>query len=169
MWGVRGQPSLGILPCGIACAAYTTRTSEDKTMPNVNDLFPSNYLKAAELGKARPIVTIERWELAKLGDPKHPDVKPVIYFQGKEKGLVLNRTNAQIIESFLGSDVDGWIGKDLRLYVAQVPFQGKLVDAVRVEEPPLRAKPVRPEPRRAVAESRQTVAEDDYDDDSVPF
>ena len=127
-------------------------------MTNVNDLYPSKYLKSSELGNSRPVVTIERWDVADLDRDGKSERKPVLYFAGKAKGLVLNRTNAQIIESFLGPDIDAWVGKRIRLYVAKVPFQGRLTEAVRVEEPPKVSQPAPPPPPVEAS-----------DDEEVPF
>ena len=96
---------------------------------NINDTFPSDYLKAADLKGRKIKVTIESVEIKKLGD----DTKPVVYFSGKDKGLVLNKTNAMVIASAYGPETDGWVGRPLHLYSAKVSFQGSMVDALRVE------------------------------------
>jgi hypothetical protein len=59
----------------------------------------------------------------------------VLYFQGKEKGLVTNRTNADRIAYLYGSNTDGWIGKEIVLYTDMVPFQSKVIEAIRVKPP----------------------------------
>ena len=103
-------------------------TIEDRDM-NINDVFPSNYLKASDLGGRKLKLTIEKVELEKVGS----DQKPVLYFVGKEKGLVLNKTNAQVIASSHSPETDGWEGKEIAIYPAKVQFQNQMVDAIRVE------------------------------------
>ena len=97
---------------------------------NINGAFPSSYLKAADLAGRRALVTISHLKMEDVGD----EHKPVLYFTGKEKGLVLNRTNANVIIDITGTDeTDGWCGKAIVLYVAKVDFQGRRVDAIRVD------------------------------------
>lgn len=98
---------------------------------NVNDAFPSNYLKAADL-QGRPVtVAMANVSYEKMGD----DTKLVLYFAGKDKGLVLNKTNANNIAAIYGTDTDGWVGKSVVLVEALVDFQGRSVPAIRVRGP----------------------------------
>ena len=69
--------------------------------------------------------------LEKVGD----DTKPVLYFSGKEKGIVLNKTNSTAISQVYGDDTEHWQGQPLELYEAMVDFQGKQVSAIRVNVP----------------------------------
>jgi len=101
---------------------------------NVNDAFPSRYLKAADLGGREVTVTIERVELQDVGRSK--ERRPIVYFTGKRKGLILNRTNARRIGEIAGSlETTAWRGVQVRLFTSQVEFQGSLVDAIRVKAP----------------------------------
>ena len=94
------------------------------------DLFPSKYLRAADLGGKEPIVTIERLEMETIGD----DRKAVVYFVGKEKGVVLNKTNWNSIADLTGcDDSDDWAGHRIKLITANVEYQGKRVPAIRIE------------------------------------
>jgi len=104
-------------------------------MPNINDAFPSNYLKASDLRGQQPVVTIDRLAFEAVGRTK--DMKPVLYFAGKEKGMVLNKTNATLIAQLAGtSETDEWAGIRLKLYAATVEFQGNQVEALRVKAAP---------------------------------
>lgn len=97
-----------------------------------NDVFPGKYLRADDLNGAEPIVTMRDVKIETLGD----DSKPVLYFVGKEKGLVMNKTNWAAITEITGSDdSDEWTGKKVKLVTRKVDFQGKRVPAIRVEEP----------------------------------
>lgn len=58
----------------------------------------------------------------------------VIYFEGKEKPLICNKTNAKAIAHLTGSDyVEDWVGVVIRLVVKEVRAFGDVVDAVRVD------------------------------------
>jgi hypothetical protein len=129
---------------------------------NIDSAFPSNYLKASDLGDKQPVVTIDRVEVEPIGRDR--EIKPVIYFQGKEKGLVLNKTNAKKIAELSGSkDTEDWAGCQVRIYATETEFGGETVECVRIKavgstKPAPAVKP-KPEPA-AVAE----IA-----DDEIPF
>lgn len=97
----------------------------------VNDIFPSKYLKADDLNGRTVAVLIERVTQEELGN----DVKAIVYFRGKQKGLVLNKTNGNIIANRYGEETDDWNGCEIELYQTEVSFQGKMVDAIRVRAP----------------------------------
>jgi hypothetical protein len=95
---------------------------------NLDQMFRSQWAKASDLqGRTIP-VTIERVVMEEVGDGN----KPVVYFQGAEKGLVLNKTNAMSIGLVHGQDTDGWVGKTIELFPAVVMFQGQNVPCIRV-------------------------------------
>lgn len=115
--------------------------------------FPSKYLKADDLMGKRVTVTIESADMEDIGGDAGE--KLVIRFAGKEKGLVCNVTNANMIAEVTGSEeTDDWAGQKIVLYATKVDYQGKRVPAIRVEEPEQK-KPNR------------DPGEDDVDDD--PF
>lgn len=96
-----------------------------------SDIFPSKYLRAADLNGAEPIVTIDRVVTETLGD----ESKPVMYFKGKDKGLVMNKTNWNAVEELTGEDdSDNWKGTGIKLVTVKVEFQGKRVPAIRIEQ-----------------------------------
>ena len=95
---------------------------------NINEAFPSTFLKAADIGDSKPTVTIDRVEMQDIGD----DHKPVVYFEGKDKGIVLNKTNANNIADAFGPDTDDWTGQQVQLFTTLVDFQGRSVEAIRV-------------------------------------
>lgn len=101
-------------------------------MPNIDTAFPSKYLRAADLGTAEPNLTIRDVTSETVGD----DQRLVVYFEGKTKGLVLNKTNANAIADIANSrNTDDWSGVRIKLVKARVDYQGKRVDAVRVDTP----------------------------------
>lgn len=98
---------------------------------NINDVFPSDYLKASDLKGKIVKVRIEAVEVKKIGD----DRKLVIKFLGKDKGLALNKTNASIIASSYSPETEGWIDKEIELRPDKTQFQGQTVDCIRVQVP----------------------------------
>jgi len=100
----------------------------------ITSAFPSEFLKAADLQNRQVTVIMDRVELQKVGD----DIKPVLYFQGKDKGLALNKTNANTIAAAYGEETDDWIGSEVILFPTMVDYQGRQVPAIRVKTPTLR-------------------------------
>lgn len=130
---------------------------------NINDAFPSHYLKASDLGDVQPVVTIDRVEIEAVGRDK--EMKPVVYFIGKEKGIVLNKTNSKKIAQIASSpDTDDWRGVRVTLYVAETEYGGDTVDCIRIKsgkaERGVRRVEPEPEPVSAAAQ---------MDDTDIPF
>ena len=107
-------------------------------MPKVGDMFGGSFLKAADLQGKMVRVIIEDVQMELLKGDHGEEEKWVIKFRDKDKRLVLNKTNANMIASIHGDDTDNWIGKDVKLYACKVNFAGQMVDAIRVfqEVPP---------------------------------
>ncbi len=101
-----------------------------------SDVYPSKYLKAEDLGDDEPTVTIERVEMEELeSKDRGKQTKPVAYFKGIEKGLVINKTNWALIARQHGDESDDWIGKQIVLFVMDVEAFGEIVSAIRVKTP----------------------------------
>ena len=115
-------------------------------MPTIDELFPSNYMKAADLGDKTFRVKIDKVIFEEIGQDK--EKKPIIYFVGVRKGLVLNKTNGTAIAEMHGQATENWTGKEVELFSRLVPFQGKDVPAIRIRAvaEALVAEPVVAEP-----------------------
>ena len=83
-------------------------------MPSMNDLFPSNYLKAADFEEDATL-TIKALRQEKIGQGKDADDKWILFFKEEKKGLVLNKTNANTLCKLYGDDTDDRIGKQVTL------------------------------------------------------
>lgn len=130
-------------------------------MPNINDAFPSQYLKASDLKGRSVTVEIDRVEFEPVGQAK--EMKPIVYFAGKEKGLVLNKTNSLKIASLADSaQTEDWAGVAILIYPTETSFQGEMVDCIRVKAAPSRHQAAAPPPP-------PPPAGDDIDEDSIPF
>ncbi len=99
-------------------------------MTTVDEAFPSNWLKAADLNNRTIKVKIDKVVFEEIGQNK--DKKPVMYFEKVQKGLVLNKTNATTIGATHGEIMEAWTGKEIELFSMMVPFQGQNVPAIRV-------------------------------------
>ena len=94
----------------------------------IDTAFPGQYLKAADLQGRPAMVVMDRVDMEQIGD----EPKPVLYFQGKQKGLVLNKTNSNSIATAYGYETDSWHGQQIQLVEAMVDFQGRSVPAIRI-------------------------------------
>jgi hypothetical protein len=125
---------------------------------HIDSAFPSKYLKASDLQGRNVTVKMGRVEQEKIGD----DMKLILYFQGKEKGVVLNKTNANNVAAIYGGETEDWYGKEITLVEAMVDFQGKSVPAIRMRAP--QRKPA-PAPRREMADANGH--DDDFPGDRI--
>jgi arabinogalactan endo-1,4-beta-galactosidase len=108
----------------------------------ISEEFPSKYLKASDLQGRDVKVIMANVEREKLGD----DMKLVLYFKGKEKGVVLNKTNSNTIVDAYGDDTDDWYDQELILFSVMVDFQGKVGPAIRCRVPTARDRKPKPDP-----------------------
>jgi hypothetical protein len=101
-----------------------------------NDLFPSKYLKAADLGGKPTTLVIKSVSVNALksmqGDTED---KLLLTFVGQSKSFVVNRTNYDAIAELHGDETDQWPGKRIELYPAKANLGGRSVDCVRVRAP----------------------------------
>ncbi len=125
-------------------------------MANLDDLYPSKYIKHSDLKGQDVNLTITSQSVEEVG--MEGDKKPVLYFKGTNKGLVMNVTNANTIGAAFGRDTDAWKGKQITLYGTTTDFAGKPVDCVRVRPP------VSPEmPLEKKVDMKEVL------DDEIPF
>ena len=131
----------------------------------ISEAYPSKYLKAADLDGQDRTVTVRACVQEELGQGAEMETKPVLYFDGGHKGLVLNKTNATAIVEDYGDDTEAWAGREIVLFIQKVTFQGKLMPAIRVRvqnsapQPVVQRAPVPPAPETDAAPL----------DDSVPW
>jgi hypothetical protein len=113
-----------------------------------DEVFPSKYLKAADLKGKPHIVTIESapYEPLKGLDGKENN-KIVLSFKNAEKTLPLNATNFDAVCDATGClDTGEWPGQRIELYPTKTPMGGKLVDCIRIRRPSSRPAAAAPPP-----------------------
>ena len=135
----------------------------------ISEEFPSKYLKAADLGGKEVRVIMQHVEKEKLGD----DMKLALYFKGKEKAVILNKTNASTIADAYGDDSDDWFDQPLILFSVMVDFQGKVGPAIRCRVPTAKDnKPPRREAEQVADRGpprRMAPRDDDFPGDRDPI
>lgn len=96
---------------------------------NINEAFPSNWIKAHDLSGDTP-VTISGFKLGAYDDGKPAPSLSFTEMPGKWLGV--NKTNSKVIAKLHGDDTDGWKGKRITLYPTEVEYQGEMIMGVRV-------------------------------------
>jgi arabinogalactan endo-1,4-beta-galactosidase len=135
--------------------------SKKDIIMKISSAFPSDYLKAADL-QGRAVQVIMRCvEMREIGG----EPKPILYFEGKDRGMVVNKTNANKIAEMFGDDTDNWAGEEIVLFEAMVEFQGKTVAAIRVRLAPRKGNGNK-QPRQP---SPAPPPQDDSFADDIPF
>lgn len=114
---------------------------------NISQAFPSNFLKADDLQGKPVIVSIASAEFEDIGQGRDKERKIILGFTGKEKRMVVNKTNASTIAKLYGDETDGWIGQKITLMPREVEFQGEMVLAIRVSLQKPGAPTAAPTPR----------------------
>ena len=99
---------------------------------SIDQMFPSKYLSADDL-QGKPV----KAKIANLEQDQMRDgtTKFILSFEGRKKGLVLNKTNGKALAAAFGRDSAGWIGKEIELFDVPVDFQGKIVQGIRLRKP----------------------------------
>ena len=130
-------------------------------MTKLSSMFPSRYVKSEDVD--HPIALVIRdvvlENVAPDGAPA--EEKPVVYFTGARKGLVLNRTNAGVLAELFGDEIEGILGRVIELYVdTSVMFRGERVSGLRLRAA---AEPADPPP------AARPIADPGDDDEGSPF
>jgi hypothetical protein len=139
---------------------YQQATRSTRTMPHINEMMPSKYLKGTDI-EEDTLVTVAGIDQMDVGTEDKPQMKWVMMFKELEKPMVLNSTNIQLAAKICGSeDSDEWVGKRLVLYFdPSIMFKGEMKGGLRLRA----AKVTKPAKPKLAA---QAVA--DMDDD-IPF
>ena len=104
----------------------------------LNEVYEStsNFLKAEDLKGKTVRVKISKIDIHEFDQPDGKKKKQlVLSFEGKEKRLGLNITNANSIAKILGDDTDDWIGGEVKIYPTTTEFGDKKdIPCIRVIE-----------------------------------
>jgi hypothetical protein len=111
-------------------------------MPDYRSMFDRDYIGSWDLAGhdvTVKIIKVQAGELTGQGGRKAK--KPFCWFEGKEKGLVLNKTNAKTVAALYGPITEQWIGKQITLYPTQTQMGGETVDCIRIRPQIPKTKP----------------------------
>jgi hypothetical protein len=122
----------------VSPTATATANAKEFAMANIEDFFPSKFLRASDLKGKEITVTIDRVEPEEFEQDGVKRPKPVVHFRNSGiKPLVCNKTNSSRLATALGDkDTDAWAGKQVRLYPDMEEFRGQVHEVVRVRRAP---------------------------------
>lgn len=119
-------------------------------------LYDADYWGSWDLENGDRTVTIKRvigGELTGPGGKKSK--KPVLYVEGSEKGIPLNKTNGKSIANMYGNYVTEWVGKPITLFKSSTrnPQDGGEIDCIRIRP----EQPRQPQPAVTLAEALTAI------------
>jgi len=119
-------------------------------MPSYKTAFGS-FLKTEDLQGRAVRVVIEAIQIEEVKGEDGIEKKLVAHFVGKDKALILNRTNCEMLEQIIGTDdYASWAGHRVVLYPTTTKFGAKTVPCLRMrsEQAPAPPPPPPPPPAR---------------------
>jgi hypothetical protein len=110
-------------------------------MPDYRTMFDQAYVGAWDLvnGEGRHVdvtVTISRVEAQKVKGPRGESLKPVVFFEGRDRGLLCNKTNAKAIANMYGRKTEAWVGKRVTMYATTTNSPDGEVECIRIRPTP---------------------------------
>jgi hypothetical protein len=104
----------------------------------VSQLYPRRFATGEDLAGKTPTLPVRTVTMEKVG----PVRKPVIWFHGAQKGIVLTASLARDIRDILGDDTDGWINQPVTLHTKRIVIDSRVCWSIRASS----AAPATPPP-----------------------
>lgn len=137
-------------------------------MPHWKSFMERDFIFAFDLNGKDVVVTIARVEAGSLTSAGgRKTKKPVVYFEGKEKGMALNATNAKTIAAMYGNYTEKWIGQSVTLYPTTTQMGGETVECIRIR-PSVPGKASRSKPRDVAEQIREQMDADAGSNEVAP-
>jgi hypothetical protein len=103
------------------------------------------YLKPAHLAGKTIQATIERIEFRTLHPrPGVEEIKPVLYFAGKNKSLILTSTNQTWLRSTYGDEITASYNHVVTLHAVTKHIAGRDIDTIILGQPATQSQPAAP-------------------------
>jgi len=102
------------------------------------DMVKSKFFRARDVeGQPPMVLTIADVTEELMGRGGRQEVKCFLWFHETPKGLQLNKSRVNVLETAYGPDSDLWSGKKVRIYFdPKVEFGGRPVGGVGIQTPP---------------------------------
>ena len=103
-------------------------------MTDYSDFYGGRFLKSEDIVGKPFVGTIERVKGEKMQDGR---MRAVVYFEGREKGIVLNATRHRfVVGATKSKNSDDWIGLKIGVRAGVTDFGGKDVGCIEFGMPP---------------------------------
>ena len=101
-----------------------------------NEALPGKYLAKEDFDPPR-VVEIQKVAIEEIEGGGSVENKPILYFKGSRRGIVLNGTNWDLIVKITGKDdSDDWYGAQIEVYHdPSIRFGPRKVGGIRVRAP----------------------------------
>jgi hypothetical protein len=128
---------------------------------DMRTIFPSKYLRGEDVPAPTLFVMGQVIMEAVQGE-----AKPVVYFHGHDKGLILNPTNNKKLIEMYGPESNAWTGKSIVLFPVMVDVRGemKLGLRIRLPDPEESVRTPAPYVPQPLPKTREQI-----EDDEIPF
>lgn len=106
--------------------------------PDYRGCYDRDFIGSWDLGGKDRTLTIEKLRVGKLrkvgddSDTPKKEKKILVWFQGHEKGWIVNKTCAAVIAGMYGNNPAKWEGRKVTLYPTTTSAFGKTHDCIRV-------------------------------------
>lgn len=97
-----------------------------------DQLYPGRFLKSGELLGKKVTVKIADIQIDELEGEKGKKIQGIIFLEGKDKQIVLNKTNGLCLRGMFGAKLTEWVGKRITIFQDQTKLAGELVDCIRI-------------------------------------
>jgi hypothetical protein len=97
-----------------------------------DQLYPGRFLKSGELLGKKVTVVIDDVSIDELEGDKGKQVKGILYLRGKNKQIVLNKTNGTCLKAMFGRKLGDWVGKRIVIFQSTTKFGADTVDCIRI-------------------------------------
>lgn len=128
----------------------------------VNQYFPSKYLTGDDVAGAHVPVVIKEYKLEQVKNPKKgtTQTRLLLYFDGKDKGLIVAKTRANELKILFGDNPKDLIGKEIMLYTKKEKSFGQVKNIIHI-----RGKDVVPD----YVPGEDAVEDETVDIANIPF
>ena len=140
-------------------------TEEIKSMTDyLNREFPSDYINGDDIGKSTVPVKIASLEMKKVKNPKKQvdQNRIVLYFEGKEKGLIIAKERGSELKILFGDNPQDYIGQEIMLYTKLQNSFGEMKNIVHI-------RGVDSIPDASTGEQPSDEPESELNIDDIPF
>jgi hypothetical protein len=101
-----------------------------------SQVFPTKWLKAADLEGNPCVLEIERAALEPVKFNGKEQTRLTVHFAGTGKSLTVNATNFDSLVRITGqSDSDNWAGHVIEVFPSTTEVRGETFDCIRIRAP----------------------------------